>query len=73
MDALPPLNSLLERQSRFRRIIYTMDWHPSNHISFYEHCRNADRTLCEKDKIRKLKPFDVVHFENPNFKQVSFF
>lgn len=70
MDALPPLNSLLKQQSQFKRIIYTIDWHPYNHISFFEHCRNADRMLCNQDKIRRLKPFDVVEFENLNFKQV---
>lgn len=47
-----------------------MDWHPYNHISFYEHCYDADRMLCDQDKIRKLNLFDTVNFINPNLKQV---
>ncbi|KAI1728019.1 isochorismatase family domain-containing protein [Ditylenchus destructor] len=72
IEALEPLNHLLRRHAHFRRIIYTLDWHPSNHISFYEHCRNSDRTLSKEDKIRKLKPFDTVKFDNPNFKQTLY-
>lgn len=67
-----PLNQLIERCSHFRRIIYTLDWHPSNHISFYEHSRNSDRTLSAKDKKRKLIPFDTVYFDNPGFQQVLY-
>uniref|UniRef100_A0A915EBS8 nicotinamidase n=1 Tax=Ditylenchus dipsaci TaxID=166011 RepID=A0A915EBS8_9BILA len=60
IEALEPLNHLLERSDQFKRIIYTLDWHPSNHISFFEHCRNSDRTLSKEDKLRKLRPFDTV-------------
>lgn len=71
MEALQILNQLLLRHKDFNSIVYTLDWHPSNHISFYEHCRNKDRAMQKTDKIRKLKPFDVVVFEDPKCKQVS--
>ncbi|KAK0390195.1 hypothetical protein QR680_019422 [Steinernema hermaphroditum] len=64
-EALAPLNRLLTTAPSFDTIIYTLDWHPSNHISFYEHCRNSDRTLALSDRQRKLKPFDTVTFETP--------
>ncbi|KHN79436.1 Pyrazinamidase/nicotinamidase [Toxocara canis] len=63
-EALVPLNRLLA-ECPFTLIVYTMDWHPYNHISFWEHCRNSDRKLCDEDRARKLKPYDVVHFETP--------
>ncbi|KAH7723975.1 CBN-PNC-2 protein [Aphelenchoides avenae] len=72
LEALIPLNALLTRAADFHEVIYTLDWHPINHISFYEHCRNSDRSLSRKDKQRKLKPFDVVSFEQPKCKQVLY-
>lgn len=65
-----PLNRLLV-ECPFTLIVYTMDWHPYNHISFWEHCRNSDRKLCAEDRARKLKPFDVVRFETPDVEQAS--
>ncbi|VDM37983.1 unnamed protein product [Toxocara canis] len=69
-EALVPLNRLLA-ECPFTLIVYTMDWHPYNHISFWEHCRNSDRKLCDEDRARKLKPYDVVHFETPKVQQAS--
>ncbi|CAD5227607.1 unnamed protein product [Bursaphelenchus xylophilus] len=71
-DAIPKINSLLDRHNDFDMIVYTLDWHPQNHISFYEHCRNNDRTLQKFDRLRKLKPFDIVSFENPPLRQVLY-
>ncbi|GMS96172.1 hypothetical protein PENTCL1PPCAC_18347 [Pristionchus entomophagus] len=70
-DAIPALNDLL-RENTADVVVYTMDWHPANHISFYEHCRNGDRRLSEEDKSRKLKPFDVVRFSDPECAQVLY-
>ncbi|KAE9554785.1 hypothetical protein FO519_001982 [Halicephalobus sp. NKZ332] len=70
-EALVPLNRLLQ-ETKFDLIVYTQDWHPPNHISFYEHCRNPDRSLKPEDKNRKLRPFDVVHFEVPKCLQVLY-
>ncbi|CEF59614.1 Isochorismatase-like domain and EF-hand domain and EF-hand domain pair-containing protein [Strongyloides ratti] len=65
MDALPTINKMITTFP-FKQIVYTQDWHPSNHISFYEHCRNSDRELRKEDKVRKLKPFDTVKFNKPS-------
>ncbi|VDK46629.1 unnamed protein product [Anisakis simplex] len=67
-EALIPINRLIS-ECPFALIVYTMDWHPYNHISFWEHCRNSDRKLCVEDRIRKLKPFDIVRFETPDVEQ----
>ncbi|CAI4227820.1 unnamed protein product [Auanema sp. JU1783] len=71
IDALPSLNTLIQHPN-LDSIVYTMDWHPSNHISFYEHARNSDRVLSPDDKIRKLRPFDIVRFEIPNTVQILY-
>uniref|UniRef100_A0A0K0FJG7 nicotinamidase n=1 Tax=Strongyloides venezuelensis TaxID=75913 RepID=A0A0K0FJG7_STRVS len=65
MDALPTINKMISTFP-FDKIVYTQDWHPSNHISFYEHCRNSDRELRKEDKVRKLRPFDTVKFNKPS-------
>uniref|UniRef100_A0A1I7WMB6 nicotinamidase n=1 Tax=Heterorhabditis bacteriophora TaxID=37862 RepID=A0A1I7WMB6_HETBA len=60
-----------KRGSRKCAILF-QDWHPSNHISFYEHSRNSDRKLHSEDKVRKLRPFDIVRFEIPDTIQVLY-
>ena len=47
------------------------DWHPPNHISFYEHAKDSDRVLSAQDQKRHLKAFDVVRFESPHTEQVK--
>lgn len=71
MSALPIINELVENKG-FITVIYTQDWHPNNHISFYEHARNEDRELSPDDKTRKLRPFDIVRFERPDTIQVLY-
>ncbi|CAD5221081.1 unnamed protein product [Bursaphelenchus okinawaensis] len=71
-DAIPKINDLLNRHDDFDMVVYTLDWHPQNHISFYEHCRNNDRSLQKFDRQRKLKPFDIVSFEEPSLRQVLY-
>uniref|UniRef100_A0A1I7TD45 nicotinamidase n=1 Tax=Caenorhabditis tropicalis TaxID=1561998 RepID=A0A1I7TD45_9PELO len=64
MEALPHVNNLLQNLN-WNVIVYSQDWHPSNHISFFEHARNPDRELAPEDKSRKLRPFDIVRFVKP--------
>ena len=72
MDALPLINKLLERSSNnFDSVIYTLDWHPENHVSFYENCRDDDRVLQDADQKRVLKPFTTVRFVKPSYEQAS--
>ena len=69
MEAIPLINRLTANK-HFKMVVYTQDWHPNNHISFYEHARNEDRELFPDDKARKLRPFDIVRFERPSTIQV---
>ncbi|KAI6202779.1 Isochorismatase domain-containing protein [Aphelenchoides besseyi] len=71
-EIIEPINNLLHRHSDFNAVVYTLDWHPEEHISFYEHCRNEDRELNEKDRRRVLKPFSVVKFDKPNCEQTLY-
>ncbi|KAI6207425.1 Isochorismatase domain-containing protein [Aphelenchoides besseyi] len=71
-EIIEPINNLLHRHSDFDAVVYTLDWHPEEHISFYEYCRNEDRELNEKDRCRVLKPFSVVKFDKPNREQTLY-
>ncbi|KAI6207273.1 Isochorismatase domain-containing protein [Aphelenchoides fujianensis] len=71
-EVIEPINELLDRHSAFHLVVYSLDWHPEDHISFYEHARNADRLLSEADRSRVLKPFDLVRFERPDCEQVLY-
>lgn len=69
-EAVEPLNGLLSRFKNFQKIVYTMDWHPSNHISFMDHCHDSDRKLCSDNaSTEKFNLGDIVNFENPSLKQ----
>lgn len=53
-DVVEPINYLL-KNGLFDKIIYSLDWHPDNHISFYEnlHLRelHPDSKVYKKVKI----------------------
>ncbi|PAV66527.1 hypothetical protein WR25_22538 isoform A [Diploscapter pachys] len=68
---IPPLNKLISLDG-FKMVVYTMDWHPPNHISFYDHAKDSDRVLSAQDQKRHLKAFDVVRFESPHTEQVLY-
>ncbi|MFH4977045.1 hypothetical protein AB6A40_003754 [Gnathostoma spinigerum] len=70
-EALFNINELL-KDTIFSLVVYTMDWHPQNHISFWEHCRNSDRVLSEIDRGRQLMPFDTVSFDEPKCTQTLY-
>ncbi|CAD6195139.1 unnamed protein product [Caenorhabditis auriculariae] len=69
--ALAPLNRLL-KESDWEMIVYTQDWHPSNHISFCEHAHDTDRILCPEDRNKTFEPFEKVCFEKPATQQVLY-
>lgn len=73
MDALPIINELISAD-RFHLIVYTQDWHPSNHISFVEHCHDNDRSLCEHDRLlsKQFRQFDRVQFDTPKCMQTLY-
>lgn len=71
LDALQPLNSLIE-SGLFDLVVYTLDWHPSNHISFLSNAKDADRRLSDEYVNRDLNMFDKVLFSSPACEQVLY-
>ncbi|XP_053972803.1 nicotinamidase-like [Hylaeus volcanicus] len=68
VDVVEPINYLI-KEGQFDKIIYSRDWHPENHISFYENLHL--RELHPDSKITKenAKPFDTVMFADPHLEQ----
>lgn len=68
LEVLEPINRLL-RDGRWDKVMYSLDWHPENHISFFENL--AMRELHPESKITKkmAKPFDTVVFLKPHLTQ----
>ena len=62
------INSLLDTVA-FDAVVYTMDWHPRNHCSFFENVNL--RKLSEKSPVKtNFQLFDTVIFEQyPNADQ----
>ncbi|KAK9309189.1 hypothetical protein QLX08_001134 [Tetragonisca angustula] len=69
VDAVAPINHLVQNGC-FAKIIYSLDWHPEDHISFYENLHL--RELHPDSKVRKgdAKPFDTVIFADPYSEQI---
>ncbi|KYM95514.1 PREDICTED: nicotinamidase-like [Cyphomyrmex costatus] len=69
LEVVQPINRLL-KEGRWDKVIYTQDWHPENHISFFENL--AMRELHPKSEITKetAKPFDTVVFLQPHITQI---
>ncbi|XP_035722253.1 nicotinamidase-like [Vespa mandarinia] len=68
-EVIKPINRLL-KQARWDQVIYSFDWHPENHISFYDNL--AKRKLHPSSKItkEKAKPFNTVTFLKPHIEQI---
>ena len=62
---VPPINKLIENVP-FDAIYYSLDWHPADHISFFEnvHTRKLDADSAVQDP-EKANVFDLVVFEGP--------
>ncbi|XP_077279665.1 uncharacterized protein LOC143907043 [Temnothorax americanus] len=69
LEVLKPINRLL-KDGRWDKVIYSQDWHPENHISFFDNL--AMRELHPESKITKeiAKPFDTVVFLQPHLTQI---
>lgn len=65
---IEPINRLL-KNGRWNKIIYSQDWHPKDHISFFDNL--AMRELHPESKITKkmAKLFDTVDFLQPHVTQ----
>ncbi|XP_012266017.2 nicotinamidase-like [Athalia rosae] len=67
-EVVAPINRLLA-ELRWDKVVYSLDWHPENHIGFYENL--GLRELHAESKIGKqeAKPFDTVVFLDPHLEQ----
>ena len=64
-EVVPPINKLIETVP-FDALYYSLDWHPEDHISFFEnvHTRKLDAESAVLDPA-KANVFDLVVFEGP--------
>ncbi|XP_011050272.1 PREDICTED: nicotinamidase-like [Acromyrmex echinatior] len=69
LEVVEPINRLL-REGHWDEVIYTQDWHPENHISFFDNL--AMRELHPTSEVTKetAKPFDTVVFLQSHVIQV---
>ena len=66
-DVVPVVNNILDTVP-FDNIFYSQDWHPKNHISFFESLNQPDRELADDSPIKKkseAKLFSKVVFKGP--------
>ncbi|KAI1282049.1 Nicotinamidase [Halotydeus destructor] len=70
-EVVPVINNLVKTVP-FNLFVYSFDWHPDDHISFYENHKN--RKIVEYDGQElsandvdaiDIKPMDIVTFEGP--------
>lgn len=50
-EVIQPINNLLKK-GRWDKVIYSQDWHPDNHISFFENL--ATRDLHPESKVLEI-------------------
>ncbi|CAF1029266.1 unnamed protein product [Rotaria sordida] len=65
-EVIPIINNLI-RTIPFDVIVYTQDWHPSNHISFFENL-HFRRQYLAGNQNRTIKVFDTVKYLGPKYK-----
>ncbi|KAG7199208.1 hypothetical protein KM043_018079 [Ampulex compressa] len=68
VDVVAPINRLL-KQVKWDKVIYTLDWHPENHISFYENLHAREVHPDSKITKENAKPGDTVLFLEPCVEQ----
>ncbi|XP_066596737.1 uncharacterized protein [Prorops nasuta] len=61
-DVINPINRLI-RKGKWDKIIYTLDWHPENHISFYENLHSWEIHPDSKFSKEVAKPFGKILFK----------
>ncbi|KZC13468.1 Pyrazinamidase/nicotinamidase, partial [Dufourea novaeangliae] len=69
LDVVGPINRLT-KNGQFDEIIYTLDWHPENHISFHENLHLRELHLDSKVTKENAKLFDTVIFAEPYLEQI---
>lgn len=66
---IQPINRILNSID-FSMVIYSLDWHPTDHISFIENVKMRPLHESSPADVDMAKPFDTVIFDgNPPIKQ----
>jgi exosome complex component RRP4 len=68
-EVVPIINKLIQTVS-FDLIVYTHDWHPANHISFFENLQYR-RQYLKGNQNRTIRMFDTVTYSGPKFETVQ--
>ncbi|KAJ9582057.1 hypothetical protein L9F63_003640, partial [Diploptera punctata] len=63
-EVVEPINRLLETVE-FDTVFYSLDWHPSDHVSFIDNVRNRKVHSSSPVKVDDAKTYDTVIFEGP--------
>ncbi|RWS27175.1 pyrazinamidase/nicotinamidase-like protein [Leptotrombidium deliense] len=70
-EVVSVINHLINKDTPFAAIVYTQDWHPENHISFFENVKLRkvigmnEKPVVNDAELNNLKPLDIVVFEGP--------
>ncbi|XP_013775868.1 uncharacterized protein LOC106460685 [Limulus polyphemus] len=68
-EIVPVINNLL-KSVRFESVVYSVDWHPADHISFFENFENRKIKHLNSIPSREVRLFDEVVFDgSPPTKQ----
>ncbi|KAI0219924.1 Nicotinamidase [Lamellibrachia satsuma] len=63
-EVVPIINNVLDTV-QFHTVVYTIDWHPPNHISFVENVCNREIHKTSKVLAEEAKVMDTVVFAGP--------
>lgn len=69
LDVIEPINKLLDTV-KFDAVFYSLDWHPSNHVSFIENIGERELDPSSPVTAENAQTYDTVIFKgNPPQKQ----
>ncbi|KAF0301170.1 Nicotinamidase [Amphibalanus amphitrite] len=63
-EVVPVINSVLD-SVKFDVVVYSLDWHPSDHISFVTNVANFPMHSSSKVSAEEAKVLDTVVFDSP--------
>ncbi|CAL1262907.1 unnamed protein product [Larinioides sclopetarius] len=66
-EVVPIINELIEKM-HFNVLVYSLDYHPANHISFYDNIKLYKLSNENEKSIEDIKLFDTVLFQGTNGK-----
>lgn len=68
-EVVPVINSLLNKV-KFDVVVYSLDWHPSDHLSFVTNVAKFPMHSSSKVTAEEAKVLDTVVFDNPLREQI---